>query len=308
VTDRLEQADTHDSGLFGPSSVTWRLFSEPVMWIAGLRAMYMQALHPRVMKGTWQNTAFAKPDEAWGRFTRTVEFVRVRTYGTKAEVERAGARLRKVHASLRGVDGDGVEFRLDEPELLLWVHCGEVGSYAEIARRSGVHVTPPELDAFVDEQRRSAAVVGLDPAAVPATMAELDAYYADMRPRLSICAEARHALRLSFTPKLPPALLPLRLIVPPMNVLAYASLPRWARRMYGTPAIGLTDAAVTLTLRAAFESTTRIPPHVFQLASAAQAGARRSGPRHSGPRHSGPRHSGPRHSATQHSGGSRSAA
>ena len=265
MTSGLGQADRHDSGLFGPGSVTWRVLSEPVMWIAGLRAMYMQALHPRVMKGTWQNTALAKSDEAWGRFTRTVEFVRIRTYGTTADVERAGARLRKVHASLRGVDGDGRQFRLDEPELLLWVHCGEVGSYAEIARRSGVHVTPAELDAFIDEQRRSAAVVGLDPAGVPASMADLDAYYAQMRPKVSACAEARRALRLSFAPKLPPTLLPLRLLVPPLNVLGYASLPRWARRMYGTPAIGLTDAAVTFALRAAFESTTRMPPQVFQL-------------------------------------------
>ncbi len=276
MTDRPGQADPQDSGLFGPGSVTWQVLSEPVMWIAGLRAMYMQALHPRVMKGTWQNTAFAKPDEAWGRFTRTVEFVRVRTYGTSAEVERLGARLRKVHASLRGVDGDGAEFRLDEPELLLWVHCGEVGSYAEIARRSGVHVTPAELDAFVDEQRRSAAIVGLDPAVVPASMAELEAYYEQMRPRLSACTEARHALRLSFTPKLPPGLLALRLLVPPLNVLAYASLPRWARRMYGTPAIGLTDTAVTLALRAAFESSSRMPPQVFMLAGAAQARGSRS--------------------------------
>ena len=271
MTDRPGQADPRDKGLFGPGSVTWRVLSEPVMWIAGLRAMYLQALHPLVMLGTWQNTAFAKPDEAWGRFTRTVEFVRVRTYGTTAEVERLGARLRKVHASLRGVDGDGHEFRLDEPELLLWVHCGEIGSYAEIARRSGVHVTVAELDTFVDEQRRSAAVVGLDPALVPASIAELDEYYAEMRPRLRASTEARHALRLSFTPRLPPALKPLRLIVPPLNVLGYASMPRWARRMYGTPAIGLTDAAVTLALRAAFESSTRLPPHLLQIAAPSPA-------------------------------------
>ncbi|HTA09080.1 MAG TPA: oxygenase MpaB family protein [Streptosporangiaceae bacterium] len=271
MTDRPGQREPRDRGLFGPDSVTWRVLSEPVMWIAGLRAMYLQALHPLVMLGTWQNTAFAKPDEAWGRFTRTVEFVRVRTYGSAAEVERLGARLRKVHASLRGVDADGHEFRLDEPELLLWVHCGEIGSYAEIARRSGVHVTAAELDTFVDEQRRSAAVVGLDPALVPASMAELDEYYAHMRPRLRASAEARHALRLSFTPRLPPALMPLRLIVPPLNVLGYASMPRWARRMYGTPAIGLTDAAVTLALRAAFESSTRLPPHLLQLAAPSPA-------------------------------------
>jgi uncharacterized protein (DUF2236 family) len=265
-----------DCGLFGPGSVTWRLASEPVMWIAGVRAMYIQALHPRVMRGTWQNTAFAKPDEAWGRFTRTVEFVRVRTYGTTAEVDRAAARLRKVHSSLTGVDADGTRFRLDDPELLLWVHCGEIGSCVEIARRSGVHVTAAELDMFVAEQRRSAEVVGLSRAIVPSSTAELDAYYQRMRPRLHVTAEARQAFKVSFAPRLPLALKALQLVVPPVNVLAYASLPRWARRMYGTPAIGLTDGAVTLALRAAFESSTRIPPQLLVRAGAADGRQHRS--------------------------------
>ncbi len=126
-----------------------------------------------------------------------------------------------------------------------------------------MHLTAAELDAFIDEQRRSAAVVGLDPATVPASMAELDAYYQRMQPELRACAEARQALRLSFTPKVPSPYAPLRLFVPPLNVLAYASLPRWARRLYGTPAIGLTDAAVTLALRATFESSTRLPPELL---------------------------------------------
>ena len=258
-------------GRFGPGSVTWRIASEPVMWIAGLRAMYLQALHPRVMLGTWQNTALARPDEAWGRFTRTVKFVQVRTFGPTADVERAGARLRKIHASLRGTDADGREFRLDEPGLLLWVHCCEIGSYAEIARRSGVHVTGAELDAFVCEQRRSAAVVGLDPQIVPASMADLTAYFDRMRPSLRVTPEARQAMRSSFTHRMPPGLLPLRLIVPPLNVLGYATLPAWARRLYGTPALGLTEPAVTLALRAAYESTTRIPPRMFMLPARALA-------------------------------------
>jgi uncharacterized protein (DUF2236 family) len=260
-----------DYGLFGPSSVTWRILGEPVMWVAGLRALYLQALHPRVMKGTWQNSSFAEPSEAWGRFTRTTEFVRVRTYGTIAEVDRAGRRLRHLHASLTGTDDDGTVFRLDDPELLLWVHCGEISSEAEIARRSGVHVTPAELDEFVAEQRRSAAVVGLDPSAVPASMAELDAYFERMRPGLHACHEARLALRLSFTPRVPLAFLPLRLIVPPVNVLAFASLPGWARQLYGAPGSPLTDAATTLALRGLFESTTRIPPQLLFVPGAAVA-------------------------------------
>jgi uncharacterized protein (DUF2236 family) len=252
-----------DRGLFGPGSVTWRIMGEPVMWIAGLRALYLQALHPDVMRGTWQNTALADPAEAWGRFTRTTKFVRVRTFGTTEQVERAGRRLRKIHSSLTGVDEQGREFRLDEPELLLWVHCGEISSYAEIARRSGVPVSRAELDMFVAEQVRSAEVVGLDPAIVPASMAALDDYYARVRPGLRATPEARQALRRSFTPQLPPSLAGLRLVLPPLNTLAFGSLPRWARRLYGTPASPLTDAATSVALRAAYESTTRIPRQVL---------------------------------------------
>lgn len=232
---------------------------QTVMWVAGVRALYLQALHPQVMRGTWQNTAFADPRQAWGRFMRTSEFVRVRTYGSLADVERAGRRVRKLHASLRGTDEDGTVFRLDEPALLLWVHCGEVSSYADVAARSGVRLSPGDLDTFVDEQRRSAAVVGLDPGTVPGSRAELEEYFGQMRPLLRVTPEARRALLRSLSPPLPRAYLPLRLLVPGLTALGFASLPRWARRMYGVPTTPLTDLAVTAGLHAVREGTTRIP-------------------------------------------------
>ena len=260
-----------DDGLFGPGSVTWRILAEPVMWIGGLRAMYLQALHPRTMRATWQNTAFARPGEAWGRFGRTVEFVRVRTYGSRTEVERAGRRVRRVHASLTGTDADGSVIKLDEPELLLWVHCGEIASYADVARRAGMGLSARDVDDFVSEQRRSAAVVGLDPADVPASMAELDAYYERMRPQLHACSEARKALVRSFLPDIPWPFTGLKLVVPPLNTLALASLPRWARRLYGAPGIPVTDLSVTVTLRALHQATTRIPHQLLGMPPAALA-------------------------------------
>ncbi len=267
-------AGAPDQGLFGPASVTWRILGEPVIWVAGFRALYMQALHPRVMRGTWQNTSFARPGEAWGRFVRTTEFVSVRTYGTLAQVERAGRRVRKIHASLTGLDADGRRFRLNEPELLLWVHCGEVSSYVDVARRSGMGLSAGELDAFVDEQRRSAAVVGLDPAAVPASVAALDAYYERLRPGIYACPEAKQALRKSYHPDVPAPWLPLKLVVPPLNTLAFATLPRWARKMYGAPGSPLTDLSATAALHLARQSTTRIPRQLTSL-PAARAARRR---------------------------------
>ena len=46
-----------DHGLFGPGSVTWPVHTELVMWIGGLRALYLQSLHPRVMRATFHARA-----------------------------------------------------------------------------------------------------------------------------------------------------------------------------------------------------------------------------------------------------------
>ena len=64
------------------------------------------------------------------------------------------------------------------------MHCGEVASCVDIARRSGMGLSGEDLDTFVDEQRRGAAVVGIDPARAPASVAGLEAYYDEIRPSL----------------------------------------------------------------------------------------------------------------------------
>lgn len=76
-----------DPGLFGPGSVTWQLHGDPVMWVAGVRALYLQALHPRAVRGVVQNSDFRR--DAWGRLLRTASFVGEITYGTAPAAERA---------------------------------------------------------------------------------------------------------------------------------------------------------------------------------------------------------------------------
>src|ERR1700761_2983033 len=120
-----------------------------------------------------------------------------------AEAERAGRRVRAIHQALTGTDLDGTRYRLDEPDLLLWVHCGEVASCADIARRSRLPFSAADLDAFVAEQRTSAELIGVSRVAVPASLAELDAYYEQIRPRLYACDEAKESLRLTLHPPVP---------------------------------------------------------------------------------------------------------
>jgi uncharacterized protein (DUF2236 family) len=245
-----------DNGLFGPDSVTWRVHLEPVLWVGGFRALLLQSLHPRVIRGTYQNSALFDPRRARSRFERTVEFVGVRTFGSTAEVERAAARVRRLHAGLRGHDPDtGETFRIDEPPYLLWVHCAEIDSYADIALRAGV-IDEGEAEQYLAESVRAARVVGLPDA--PASRAEMREYMRRTRPMLALTDEARIAVGGMFAPR-GPAPTATKVALPALATLAMATLPRWARRMYGLPGIPTTDLSTTITLRALRLATGLLP-------------------------------------------------
>ncbi|MGW4049394.1 oxygenase MpaB family protein [Streptomyces sp. NPDC004779] len=230
-----------DPGLFGPRSVTWQLHGDPVMWIAGVRALYLQALHPVAVRGVMINSSFR--EDPWGRLMRTASFVGTLSYGTREAAEAAGARVRRIHRLL-GVD---------DPDLLLWVHCAEIDSYVSVARRSGLPLSGEPADRYVDEQRTSARLVGLDPATVPATRAGLADYFASVRSELIAGEDALAVLDFLRKPPVPPALVPGRALVwGRISSLAYDTLPDWAHELYGRPV----PPAATVTRR--LTSTARL--------------------------------------------------
>src|SRR5262249_15489610 len=114
---------------------------------------------------------------------------------------RAGQRVRGIHRRLRGIDPEtGDVYRLDEPDLLRWVHCAQIESLASTALRVRL-VDRHQADRYVDEQRRAAALIGLDPSGVPGCMADLDAYLAMMRPGLRATRKARDTAHLLLFPR-----------------------------------------------------------------------------------------------------------
>ncbi|MFF4783107.1 oxygenase MpaB family protein [Streptomyces griseorubiginosus] len=239
---------TGDPGLFGPRSVTWQMHGDPMMWVAGVRALYLQALHPRAVRGVTQNSDFRS--EAWGRLMRTASFVGTTTYGTTEAAEKAGARVRKIHSMLGATDPDtGERYGVDEPDLLLWVHCAEIDSYLQVARRSGFRLTDEQADTYIGEHRVSARLVGLDPDAVPANQAEMAAYFEKVLPGLAVTPEAREVDDFLLRPPTHPLLVPAReLLWRRVAHLAYAALPPYAHELYGRKAPE--PATVTRQLRA----------------------------------------------------------
>ncbi|MFI0896124.1 oxygenase MpaB family protein [Streptomyces sp. NPDC020983] len=249
-----------DPGLFGPRSVTWQLHADPVMWVAGIRALYLQALHPGAVRGVVQNSDVRR--DSWGRLLRTASFVGEITYGTVPAAERAGARVRGIHRRLSATDPDtGERYRVDDPELLLWVHCAEIDSYLGVARRSGYPLTAAQADAYVAEQRTAARLVGLDPADVPGSTAELAGYFDAVRPRLAATPESGDIVRFLDAPPVPWPLLPLRIAVwRAVAGTAYAALPPWAQELHGRP--GPAPGAADRRLRAAGRLLRAIPARV----------------------------------------------
>ncbi len=222
-----------DPGLFGPDSVSWQVHAQPAMWLAGVRSLYLQALHPRAVAGVVQNSDYRT--DPLGRLVRTANFVGATTYCTRDEVARRAARVRQVHRDLRAVDREtGARFRIDEPDLLLWVHCAEVSSFLSVVRRAGFPLTAAHADRYLDEQRRSASLVGLDPDEVPGSVAEMSRYLAAMRPALRRTGDADEIYRFLHRPPVQGALsLGVRVYEPVVGHLAYSLLPRWAVALYG---------------------------------------------------------------------------
>jgi uncharacterized protein (DUF2236 family) len=240
-------------GFFGPDSVSWRIHADPSYHLGGMRALMLQALHPVAMDGVARNSTGFR-DEWWMRMTRTGQYMETVTFGTRTEARRMAARVRGLHRKLGGVEETtGRAYRVDDPDLLQWVHNCQVESLLTTARRAGVPVTDDEADRYVEEQSAFAALVGIPPALVPRSVAHLETYFEDIRPSLASTPAAVDGVRKLFLPPMPgwlQVLTPARPAWGTLASLGMALLPAWARRMYSLPGLALTDAAATAGLKA----------------------------------------------------------
>jgi uncharacterized protein (DUF2236 family) len=245
--------------------VSWKVHDEPVLWLAGLRSLYLQALHPRAMAAVAQNSAYRR--DPWERLLRTSRYIGAVIYGTTEQARAAGERVRKMHSRLRAIDPrTGEFFRIDEPHLLEWVHVTEVESFLTVAVRAGVALTPAQIDRYYVEQRLAADLIGLDPATVPGSAAEVDAYYERIRPELALTRDSADAALFLTAPPLPYrlGLTPVRLAYGAVAALAVALLPPWARRMYGLPGLPTTDLTAALSVRALRRLLAALPHQVYE--------------------------------------------
>jgi uncharacterized protein (DUF2236 family) len=153
------------------------------------------------------------------------------TYGDTAAAQSAAARVRAIHAHVRGTDDvTGLDYKAEDPDLLLWVHAGMVDSIVHVVQRYGRGLTPDEADRYVAEMVRFAEIVGVPGPRVPTTVEALGQYI-DSAPLRQATPAAQDAMGIVLDP--PQLAEDLRELWHDVGQVAIGTLPPWAREMYG---------------------------------------------------------------------------
>lgn len=167
-----------------------------------------------------------------GRLRRTTNFVAGTTYAPQAEAEQLIARVRRIHSHIRGHTADGVPYGANDPALLTWVHVTEAYGFLQGCRRYCRDVPTAIADRYYDEARRVADALGARD--VPASEAEVDAYFASVRGELRMDARSREVLDILTSIQLPVPVAGLSRGV--FLGAGTALLPGWASDMLGRTA------------------------------------------------------------------------
>ncbi len=218
----------------GPSSVSWRVFKNPVsLFIGGVTAVILELAEPRVRTGVWEHSGFRKDPPR--RLRRTGLAAMVTVYGARSVAEGMIRGVRRMHDRVRGNTPGGEAYFANDPELLNWVQATAAFGFLQAYHTYAAPLPLADRDRYYREGETVARLYGADNP--PRSEAELQALLLAMRPHLEpsrIIFEFLHIMRTARI--LPPMLQPAQ----PLLVRAAVSLtPSWVREILGLGDHGL---------------------------------------------------------------------
>jgi uncharacterized protein (DUF2236 family) len=173
------------AGVFGPSSVTWRIDREAVIFLGAGRALLLQLAHPWVAAAiAGHSKTFADPI---GRFHRTFDIVFAMVFGSLDRALLSSRQLHRRHGMIVGEMPEtigpfaaGSRYSANDIPSLRWVHA----TLVETALMAHDLVLPPlsveERERYWTESRTFGALFGLTGDDLPADWAGFAAYTAAM--------------------------------------------------------------------------------------------------------------------------------
>jgi len=250
-----------DYGIFGPGSVTWRVWSYPTGLTVGFqRSVVVEELDPFLVASVHTSQKIFK--QARIRYDHTLRYFAIVAFGAADQVAKASATLMKVHARNVGVDPvSGLRFDPNNPDSQMWIHLTAWHSILYAYERYGPGPLSPEDEArYWEECAIAAELQTCDPDAVPRTREGIREYFEAMRPRLA-ASEAtqetmRHLLRAEvMLPPMPWLLKPgAWLGARVLRAATIATMPRWQRKLAGLRQPRIVDVLVRPLMKLTFRA------------------------------------------------------
>jgi len=164
------------SGFFSPESLFWKVSREPVLLLAGMRALLLQIAHPKVAQGVADHSRYR--EDPLGRGIRTFTAVYSLVFGSRDEAMAAALRVRAVHERVHGEVTDSLPAAMDaaydanDPDLLLWVAATLLDSSVVAYELFVEPLSAAEKEQFYQQAKRFGQLFGIEEQRYPGSWAD----------------------------------------------------------------------------------------------------------------------------------------
>jgi len=189
------------AGLFGPTSITWKVNREAALFLGAGRAALLQLAHP------WVATAIAQHSSLLGdpiaRFQNTFRLVFAMIFGSVGQATATARHLHTLHSGIRGELTEavaawprGAHYEANEVGALRWVFATLMDS-AVLAYDCVGHLSDAEREQYYQENKLTAALFGIPAEALPRDWVGFGEYMGTMfaSDTLGVSEEARSMAR-----------------------------------------------------------------------------------------------------------------
>jgi uncharacterized protein (DUF2236 family) len=171
-------------GFFGPDSLSWRINRESAIFLGAGRAALLQLAHPWVAAALVHHSNLM--NDAIGRFHSTFRVIYTMLFGTRAQAIAVSDQVYRLHTGIHGklpntvgAHPHGEHYEANEVSALTWVFATLVESAVLAYDFVLPPLTPDERERYYAESKRTAALFGIPPAALPADWPAFSRYIAE---------------------------------------------------------------------------------------------------------------------------------
>ena len=232
---RAECADPR-AGIYGPSSISWEIDKEAILFVGGGRAALLQLAHPFVAHAVDQHSQ-TKTDPL-GRFQRTFDNVFAMVFGDLDRAIRSARRVHAIHSRISGAIAEdvgrfahGSRYEANDEQALLWVHATLIDTAVTVYDLVVRPLAYAEKDRYWQETKRFARLFGISDAVLPPDWEAFQRYFQRMvdSDTIAVGAPAREMAGFLFaTPK--PAMKP---VFRWLELMTAGLLPPRLRPLFG---------------------------------------------------------------------------